>query len=136
MSSDLPAVELATSPEDLAFFDALERGEVAVPWCDHCDDHVWPPRSHCVACYRPVEGWRTLAGTGEVYSFSVVHRGEGAFAKRAAYVFALVALDGGPTIMANVQSDDLGAVRVGSRVRVVGRPAADEGRYGALFVLD
>ena len=45
--TDLPGVELALNPEDLPFFDALDRGEVAVPWCVHCDDHVWPPRTRC-----------------------------------------------------------------------------------------
>lgn len=134
--TDLPGVDLALNPEDLPFFDALDRGEVAVPWCVHCDDHVWPPRTRCVACYREVEEWRALAGTGEVYSFSVVHRGEGVFAKRPPYVFALVALDGGPTIMANVVADDLAAISVGSRVRLAGPPAVESGRGGARFVLD
>ena len=134
--NDLPGVDLALNPEDLPFFDALDRGEASVPWCAHCDDHVWPPRSHCVQCYRPVASWRTLAGTGEIYSFAVVHRGEGVFAKRPPYVVALVALDGGPTIMANLVTDDLDDVAVGRRVHLAGRRAPDEGRAGAQFVLD
>jgi uncharacterized OB-fold protein len=132
----LPGVELALNPEDEPFFDALDRGEIAVPWCVHCDDHVWPPRSHCVHCYHPVEEWRTLAGTGEIYSFAVVHRGDGVFAKRPAYVFALVTLDDGPTVHANVVADDLADVAVGRRVRLAARPAPAQGRAGAQFVLD
>jgi hypothetical protein len=134
--TDLPGVDVALNPEDVPFFDALDRGEISVPWCTHCDDHVWPPRTRCVACYREVEEWRTLAGTGEIYSFSVVHRGEGPFARRPPYVFALVALDGGPAIMANVLADDLADVAVGRRVRLAGRPAPEQGRAGARFVLD
>ena len=45
----------------LMFKDGLMAGELRVPWCDSCDRHVWRPRSHCTACYRPVSGWRTLA---------------------------------------------------------------------------
>lgn len=134
--NDLPGVELALNPEDVPFFDALERGEVSVPWCVHCDDHVWPPRTRCVACYRAVEEWRTLPGTGEIYSFSVVHRGEGVFAKRPPYVFALVSLDGGPTIMADVLADDLAQVEVGRRVRLAEPVHVGSGRSGARFVLD
>jgi uncharacterized OB-fold protein len=134
--TDLPGVELALNPEDLPFFDGLDRGEVCVPWCVQCDDHVWPPRTRCVVCYREVQEWRTLPGTGEIYSFSVVHRGEGAFAKRPPYVVALVALDGGPTIIANVVTDDLSQVAVGQRVRLAGPPAVVSGRGGARFVLD
>jgi uncharacterized OB-fold protein len=134
--SELPGVELALNPEDLPFFDALDRGEISVPWCAHCDDHVWPPRSHCVHCYHPVAQWRTLVGTGEIYSFAVVHRGEGAFAERRPYVFALVTLDGGPTVQANVVADDHAELAVGRRVRLAGRPAPEQGRAGAQFVLD
>ena len=134
--SDLPGVELDLAPEDLPFFDGLERGEVVVPWCGHCDDHVWPPRSHCIRCYTPVEESRTLAGTGELYSYAVVHRGEGVFAKRPPYVLAYVALDGGPTIMADVVADDPAALQVGARVRLVRRPAPGTGRAGALFAVD
>ncbi|MCA0329017.1 MAG: Zn-ribbon domain-containing OB-fold protein [Actinobacteria bacterium] len=134
--TDLPGVELTLYPEDLPFFDGLERGEVVVTWCDHCDDHVWPPRSHCIRCYSPVAGSRTLAGTGEIYSYSVVHRGEGVFAKRPPYVLAYVSLDGGPTIMANVVADDPAALAVGARVRLRPRPAPATGRAGALFAVD
>ena len=134
--TELPGVEVALNPEDVPFFDALDRGEVSVPWCAHCDDHVWPPRSHCVHCYHRVDTWRTLSGDGTVYSFSVVHRGDGAFAKRPPYVVALVELDGGPTIVANVLADDHALVAVGSRVRLVRRPAPAQGRAGAQFVLD
>lgn len=134
--TDLPGVELALNPEDLPFFDGLDRGELFVPWCTHCDDHVWPPRTRCVACYREVHEWRSLAGTGEIYSFSVVHRGEGAFAASTPYVVALVALDGGPTILANVLADDPADVDVGRRVRLAGPPAVTSGRGGARFLLD
>lgn len=134
--SELPGVELAIAPEDEAFFDGVERGELVVPWCDHCDGHVWPPRSHCVRCFSPVSGTRLLPGTGEVYSFSVVHRGEGVFAKRPPYVLAYVATDDGPTIMANVSADDLDRLEVGSRVRLVASGRPEQGRRGAMFVLD
>ncbi|MGD9955698.1 MAG: Zn-ribbon domain-containing OB-fold protein [Candidatus Nanopelagicales bacterium] len=133
--SDLPGVELTLYPEDLPFFDGLDRGEVVVPWCEHCDDHVWPPRSHCIRCYTAVAVSRTLPGTGELYSYAVVHRGEGAFAKRPPYVLAYVALDGGPTIMADVVAGDA-ALEVGARVRLVHRPAPETGRAGALFAVD
>ena len=135
--NELPEIDLALSPEDEPFFAALSRGSLAVPWCVHCDDHVWPARSHCVQCYRPVGELRTLPGTGEVYSFSVVHRGEGPFARAVPYVFALVALDGGPTIMANVVVDEPDDVAVGRRVRLVDRTPSTGGTsvVGAQFRL-
>ena len=132
--SHLPEIDVALNPEDEPFFSALSDGELSVPWCLSCDDHVWPPRSRCVQCYRPVEEWRTLRGTGEVYSFSIVHRGEGSFTRAVPYVFALVALDGGPTIMANVVTEDPDAVFVGRRVRLADGTASGSGVVGARFL--
>jgi len=134
--TDLPGVELNLQPEDLPFFDGLERGELVVAWCDVCDGHVWPPRSHCIRCYTPVVASRSLAGTGEIYSYAVVHRGEGAFAKRPPYVLAYISLDGGPTIMADVVADGPSQLAVGARVRLRPRPVPESGRAGALFALD
>jgi uncharacterized OB-fold protein len=134
--SGLPPVDLAINPEDGPFFAALDKGHLAVPWCTRCDDHVWPPRSHCVVCYRPVEEWRTLTGSGEIYSYAVVHRGEGPFAHRHPYVFALVTLDGGPTIMANIVVGSPEDLVVGRRVHLAGRREPDLGPAGAVFVPD
>jgi uncharacterized OB-fold protein len=134
--NELPGVELTLYPEDLPFFDALDQGEIAVPWCTRCDDHVWPPRSHCVRCLHPVTERRTLPGAGEIYSYSVVHRGEGPFAGHTPFVVALVSLDGGPTIVANVLADDVDELAVGRRVSLVPRPAPERGRSGAQFSLE
>lgn len=101
-----------------------------MPWCDGCDTYVWRPRSHCTACYQPVSGWRTLAGTGEIYSFSVVHRGDGLFADIGPYVLAWISLDGGPTVLANVTAADVSQVRIGARVVLASGVASDEGASG------
>jgi uncharacterized OB-fold protein len=134
--SELPGVELPLSPEDVAFFEGLARGELIVTWCDPCDEHVWPPRTRCARCTTPVTGSRRLDGTGEIYSFTVVHRGEGPFATLPPYVLAYVSLDGGPTILANVDARDLDNVTVGRRVRLETRPRPVTGWAGACFALD
>ncbi len=129
---EFPATDPVAQPEEVPFYDGLLVGEVRVPWCSQCDVHVWRPKSHCTRCYRPVDGWRTLAGTGEVYSFCVIHRGVDAFAALGPYVLAWVSLDGGPTILANI-AEPPGDVRIGMRVRIAVPPAAEGPRRGPVF---
>jgi uncharacterized OB-fold protein len=135
IAQSFPAVDPALQPEEVPFWDGLAVGELRVPWCAHCDTHVWRPKSHCTTCFRPVQEWRTLEGTGIVYSFSVVHRAEGAFVDVAPYVLAWIELDGGPTILADVVAPDLGQVVVGAPVRLVPR-AGDGVRVGPVFSVE
>ena len=130
----LPEVDVAVQEESRAFWEGLTRGEIVMAWCEECDDHLWPPKAVCTSCLRPVTGSRVLSGEGEVYSFVVVHRGEGVFADCDLYVLAYVTLDGGPTIVAKVVGSDPSAVEVGLRVRLLARDgSAEPGHVGAAF---
>lgn len=124
ISDTFPAVNPTLQPEEAPFWEGLSRGELRVPWCVGCDAHVWRLRSHCTACYQPVTTWRTLAGTGEIYSFSIIHRAEGAFADIGPYVLAWVAVDGGPMILANLTAADSDEVVIGARVALAPRSEA------------
>lgn len=127
-------VDDALAPEDRPFFEGLERGEICVPWCAACAGGVWPPRTRCPRCYAEVAGDKALSGRGSVYSFSVVHRGDGALAGREPYVYAYIRLEDGPTIPANIVGADPSVVRVGSAVRLASS-AERADLPGAAFVL-
>lgn len=117
-----PAVDADTAP----FWEALERGEIVTAWCDQCDAAIWPPRSHCPTCWTRSTHTASLPTTGEIYSYSVVHRGDGPWKEAGPYVIAYVTLDGagegvggkGPTIIANVDPGEGGpsTLSVGQRV--------------------
>lgn len=132
MSHGLPEVKVDLTAETRSFWAGIAAGRIDMSWCEACDGQVWPPRSHCPRCYAVVTGSKQLSGEGEVYSFSVVHRGEGPFADVPPYVVAYVSLDGGPTVMANVVDVDPAEVSVGMRVRLVSK-ADEPGAVGILF---
>ena len=67
---------------------------------------------------RRRRGSRPRAGD-EVYSFTVIRRGQGAYRDAGPYVLAYVELEEGPRIMTNIVGSDPGAVRIGQRVEVV-----------------
>jgi hypothetical protein len=73
-----------------------------------------------------------FAGTGEVYSFTILQEPPATFAEQAPYVLALVRLDEGPLILAQLTDLD-GAVEIGDRVEMVTRKLATEGQRGIII---
>jgi uncharacterized OB-fold protein len=60
-----------------------------------------------------------MSGRGTVYSFTVVHKGEGQFSGAAPYVLAYVELDEGPRLMTNIVDCDEQGLRIGLPVVAV-----------------
>lgn len=99
-------------PETQAFWEAAARGVLLLKRCADCAEHHHYPRSMCPFCSGQRTEWREAAGTGTIYSYSVMRRAE------APYVIAYVTLDEGVTMMTNIVGCDPDAVRIGQRVRV------------------
>jgi uncharacterized OB-fold protein len=73
----------------------------------------------------------TFAGTGEIYSYTTVQDVPEGFEGSAPYVLALVKLDEGPLITAQLSDlDDLPAI--GDRVEMVTRKLTTEGARGMI----
>ena len=61
-----------------------------------------------------------MAGTGEVYSFTITRSGGGRrWREHLPYVVAYVTLDEGPTMLTNIVGCDPESVEIGMRVRAV-----------------
>lgn len=114
-SETLPAI----TPENRGFWEAADRGILALPTCRHCG-HVWyPPSSHCPSCLsRNIEFGET-SGCGTVWSWIVMHRQY--FPEfPAPYVVIFVKLDAGPMLMSTIAADmDSSALRCDLPVRAV-----------------
>lgn len=78
------------------------------------------PRYLCPKCWSTDLDWVEASGKGVVHSFSIIRRApSAAFADRVPYVVALIDLDEGPRMMANVVREGALDTRIGDRVRVV-----------------
>ncbi|MCA0453208.1 MAG: OB-fold domain-containing protein [Chloroflexi bacterium] len=73
----------------------------------------------------------TFAGTGEVYSFTTLQETPEGFDEQAPYVLALVKLDEGPIITAQLTDVD-GPLAIGDRVEMVTRKLTTEGARGMI----
>lgn len=73
----------------------------------------------------------TFAGTGEVYSYTTLQQAPEGFEDQAPYVLALVKLDEGPMVTAQLTDVD-GPVAIGDRVEMVTRKLTTEGSRGMI----
>jgi hypothetical protein len=72
-----------------------------------------------------------FAGTGEIYSFTTMQDAPEGYVDQAPYTLALVKLDEGPIITAQLTDID-GAVEIGDRVEMVTRRLTTEGSTGII----
>jgi uncharacterized OB-fold protein len=73
----------------------------------------------------------TFAGTGEVYSYTTLQDPPEGFEDQAPYTLALVKLDEGPLVTAQLTDLD-GQVAIGDRVEMVTRKLTTEGPRGMI----
>ncbi|MEP6985629.1 MAG: OB-fold domain-containing protein [Chloroflexota bacterium] len=73
----------------------------------------------------------TFAGTGEVYSYTTLQETPEGFDEQAPYMLALVKLDEGPIITAQITDIDE-PVAIGDKVEMVTRKLTTEGARGMI----
>lgn len=73
-----------------------------------------------------------LSGKGEVFSYTVVQDAPAGFEDQAPYVLAIIKLDEGPLITAQLTDLDR-PVQIGMRVEMVTRKLRTEGREGVIL---
>ena len=102
------------------FWEACRAHVLQAQQCTDCHSFRWPPRGVCPHCYSWRFAWQTLAGTGMVASFVVVHQATPLFADMAPYTIARVRLDGtDEAVLMTSNVVDCSDIRVGTRVKAV-----------------
>ncbi|OGO04460.1 MAG: transcriptional regulator [Chloroflexi bacterium RBG_13_56_8] len=104
------------------------RGEV----CPHCEAKLFPPRDICPHCGGPASTTYDFSGKGEVYSFSSMYSVPEKFQRYAPYVVALIKLEEGPLVTAQLTDVDPEEVHIGMPVEMVTRRVYDEGEEGII----
>lgn len=118
--SELPAKPASPNLESQPFWDATGDGRIELPRCTSCGLVVFYPRGVCPDCQSTALVWETMAGTGEVYSFTITRSGGSRrWREHLPYVVAYVKLDEGPTLLTNVVGCDPDSVEIGMRVKAV-----------------
>ncbi len=110
---------------------ADQRYQMVGEECPHCGVKIFPPRDACPNCARPAQELYTFAGKGEVYSYTVVLDPPEGFEGQKPYYVALVKLDEGPMVTAQL-TDLEGGPEIGMRVEMVTRKLRTDGEEGII----
>ena len=102
--------------------------------CPHCDAKIFPARDVCPECGGEAKEPFRFSGKGEVYSYTVMNSAPAGFERSLPYTVALIKLNEGPTITA--QLTDLGEkpVSIGMPVEMVTRRIKEDGDERGMLV--
>ena len=122
-----PHADYLTQP----FWDAAKEDRLVVPKCTTCGTFRLPPSAYWFNCQTRGIEWVELAGTGTIYSFTVVrHPLHPDLAEACPYVAGTVELDGtqgaGARMLVNIIDCDPATVRIGDKVEIVWEHVNDE----------
>ena len=112
-----PMLPLVT-PDTAFFWDGTAAGELRIQRCATCGALRHPPGPMCPACGEAADGgYAVAAGTGEVFSY-VVHHHPPVPGKTLPLVIALVQLEEGVRLLAEMPDISPDCVSIGMPVRI------------------
>jgi uncharacterized OB-fold protein len=118
----LPAPDAVSAP----WWAAAAEGRLLYQSCPVCGHRQFYPRPLCTACGADPE-WAEASGRGVVHTFTVVRQyGAPPFKDELPYVVAMIELEEGVRMLANVTDCDVESVRVGMAVEAYAVAAADD----------
>jgi uncharacterized OB-fold protein len=100
--------------------------------CEGCGARIFPPRDLCPECEAPAKTPFAFSGRGEVYSYSTVYHPPKGFEEFAPYTVALVKLEEGPMLTAQLADVEIDQVHIGMPVEMVTRRVQSCGDEGAI----
>jgi uncharacterized protein len=121
LNRPLPIADVESAP----FWEGCKRGKLLIQRCGEC--YQFPPTSYCTHDPAQSPQWIESSGRGTVYSWIVVRVGipREIYGDQVPYITALVTLEEGPRICANLLDVEPDSITAGMPVRVVFRPVAD-----------
>lgn len=89
--------------------------------CGHCDAKVFPPRDICPSCGEEAKTLYTFSGKGQVYSYTTVFDAPAGFEDTTPYLVAMIKLEEGPLVTAQLTDLEDKKVEIGMPVEMVTR---------------
>jgi uncharacterized OB-fold protein len=102
--------------------------------CPHCEVKIFPPRDVCPNCGSEAKTRYDFSGRGTIFSYTVMNDAPAGYEANTPYTVALVKLEEGPMVTA--QLTDLGdqPVQIGMPVEMVTRKIRDDGDNRGMIV--
>jgi uncharacterized OB-fold protein len=109
-----------------------QRYKLVGETCDHCGTKLFPPRDVCLECEAPAQELYTFTGIGEVYSYTTIYDPPAGFEYSAPYTVALVKLEEGPLVTAQLTDMSEDEIVIGMPVEMVTRKLRTDGPEGMI----
>lgn len=109
-----------------------QRYKLVGETCDSCGVKLFPPRDVCLECEAPAKELFTFTGTGEVFSYTTIYDAPAGFEHMAPYTIALIKLNEGPIVTAQLTDMDKEDVHIGMPVEMVTRKLRSDGEEGMI----
>lgn len=101
--------------------------------CPECHQAIFPPRDVCPHCSEEAGPLHQMSGRGEIYSFSTMYNAPRGFEEYTPYTIALVKLEEGPVVTAQLTDVDDDEIKIGMKVEMVTRKLREEGGEGQII---
>jgi uncharacterized OB-fold protein len=104
--------------------------------CEECGQVFFPPREACPKCRRKSMGRLKevkLNGKGEIVTYSIIHVAPEHLEGQAPYPIAIIELDEGPRVTAQVVDCDIKDIKIGMKVESTFRKIQEDGYIGAIY---
>lgn len=110
-----------------------ERYRLVGSKCLTCRNEYYPQRKFCPHCRRRGKiVAHDMPRTGKIYSFSEVHAAPAGFEHQAPYFMAIVELQNGVRLMAQLVDSPADSVQIGAPVELQFRRIAEDSHEGAI----
>jgi len=98
------------------FWDATRDRKLLLQYCRGTGQYQFFPRPTSLFTGRRDLEWREVSGRGNIFTYTVAHRGPGIFHGHEPYLIATVTLDVGVNMIANLVHCTLDQVKIGMPV--------------------
>jgi len=105
--------------------------------CPECEKKIFPSREVCSSCGCYNLSDFKFKGNGEIITFTIIRTSQDSEnieipARHIPYVLAIIKLDEGPKLTAQIVDCTLDEVKIGAKVSVVFRKILEKGKTGVI----
>ena len=104
--------------------------------CEACNKVYFPPRESCPYCRRKSIGKmkeKKLSGKGTILTYSIIYNATEHFDGYVPYPIAIIKLDEGPKVTAQIVDCSIDDVKIGMKVKSTFRKIQQDGKIGAIY---
>ena len=101
--------------------------------CVNCGTLSFPPRQVCQKCKSRNTQPYQFKGTGTLYSYTIIYQGTGKFDQYAPYIVALIDLEEGVRITAQLTDINREDLKIGMHLEMVIRTIYEDGDRGPIL---